>query len=289
MEVSHKAMHENNVPAETIRGPYLKAFVRYANEGKRAAFPDALELANAKSRVIASSKRISEALVDTQEWLLVPSIIEACWAGTMTGYAKPGQKLGSFIEYADAKGQRYVFPVPEEYRNEKDAILVSEHPDYALIPDGGRLVVEASKVGCVTRFPEKNGYYLVDPEHLIPTGREVASLERGAYFLSRVKHRVGPVRRGDMINFPFSRNHIDVFLSPSVPLGSIVESPRAPRKPGLPFERTELFQMLSQLPLFKFPEQELCKLMKCADAARAELLAKAAEARKISGKTLRQE
>lgn len=101
---------------ERIRGPNLRVLVRSA-EG--VYFRKALELADRENLVIASNKRMTRALVETDEWKSIREAF-ACWTGTMVGHAKPGAKLGKFIEYTDPRdGQKYVFPVPEQYRGKR--------------------------------------------------------------------------------------------------------------------------------------------------------------------------
>jgi len=83
--------------------------------------------------------------------------------------------MGKRIISVDSKtGQRHVFPVPQEYWKVKNGILVIEHPNYALVQDGGDLVVVSwreSDVGLLHGFPGENGRCLPDEKYGIPLGR----------------------------------------------------------------------------------------------------------------------
>jgi len=204
---------------ERIRGPNLKVLVKRADG---VSYRKALELADERNLVLASNKRMTRALVETDEWKSMREAF-ACWTGTMTGYAEPGKKLGKFIEYTDPEdGQKYVFPVPEQYRNEKNMILVVEHPNFSLVQDGKNLVVEASDVVGLTHFPKEDGWYFGDEQFDIPTGKEVSSSDEKARYLWRVDSRVGPVARGF-----YGHGGRDAVLGygPSGRFGVVVESP----------------------------------------------------------------
>ncbi len=213
---------------DRVRGPNLRVLVKRADG---ASYRKALELADKNNLVLASNKRMTKALVETDEWKSMREAF-ACWSGTMTGYKEPGKKLGKFIEYTDlGDGQKYVFPVPEQYKNEKNMILVVEHPNFSLVQDGKNLVVEASEVVGLTHFPEEDGWYLGDEEFDIPTGKEVSSSEEKARYLWRIDSRVGPVAGNDYINGNNGR-YANLGDRPSNSLGVVVEFPEggAPEK-----------------------------------------------------------
>jgi hypothetical protein len=204
---------------ERIRGPNLKVLVKRADG---VSYRKALELADKNNLVLAPNKRMTKALVETDEWKSMREAF-ACWTGTMTGYIEPGKKLGKFIEYTDPEdGQKYVFPVPEQYRNEKNMILVVEHPNFTLVQDGKNLVIEASEVVGLTHFPKENGWYLGDEQFDIPTGKEVSSSDEKARYLWRVDSRVGPVARGDYGDYD---GRYALLYGPSGRIGVVVESP----------------------------------------------------------------
>jgi len=209
--------------------------------------------ADEASLVMVSNKRISRAT--SQEWRGISKAFRL-WTGTMTGYAEPEKKLGQAIEYLDERmGRRIVFPVPPEYQNEKNAILVAEHPDYALESEGSNIVVNAKKVGIIEAFPAKDGHYAVDAEHGIPCGKELVhcsyiphhiQVERkfdwfrvdvkngnctyvgqvGTRYLERIDKRVGNIFRTDGYE-DHDCEWLDVCLNiiPSCPAGIVAEAP----------------------------------------------------------------
>ena len=112
-----------------IRGPSLEVFIPRSSG---VTMKEALARATAEKRVIASNKRLSQALVGSKEWETIRAALP-CWTGTMIAYDKPDQKLGKTIEYLDSKTKiRYVFPVPEEHQRKKNVLLVAEHPGFTL-------------------------------------------------------------------------------------------------------------------------------------------------------------
>jgi len=206
---------------ERIRGPKLAILVKRAK-----GVPSVEGLARAgEDRVIASNKRLDKALVGTDEWKSISDVF-ACWSGTMTGYEKPGKKLGKSVVYTDPETkQRYVFPVPEDYKGTKNAILAVEHPTYILIPDGKDLVVDVKNienVSLVENFPTSGGWYLTDEKHGIPIGNQVSSSNDDARHLWRIDSRVGPVARG--LGYG-DRRVVVLNDGPSLSLGVAVEAP----------------------------------------------------------------
>ena len=192
------------------------------------SFEAGLARANAENKVIASNKRISRALLGSDEWRAIQEVF-VCWTGTMTAYTKPGEKLGKAVEYADPEtGYRWIFPVPEKHQGKTNAILVAEHPDYTLEISGKTRIVRATQVDLIERFPAKNGWYLGDTHHDIPCGDEVAASDATRYLL-RTDIRVGPVARGrDSDGIDVGRQ-ISLRTNPSGAFGMAVEV-RAPRK-----------------------------------------------------------
>jgi hypothetical protein len=180
-----------------IRGENLQVF--RPRPAKPLKFDRILPLVDDEGRVIASNKRQDKALVGSKEWEEFKAALP-CWSGTMTAYAMPGAEFGTEIECTDLLSKiRYVFPVPAEYQKVKNGILVAEHPDYSLVPEGKkRFVVNATKVDLVENFPVKVAWYLTDPVHGIPFGSEVDEKTPGARRLHRIDNagRVGLVARG---------------------------------------------------------------------------------------------
>lgn len=236
---------------ERIRGSRMAVFIE-ANPG--VPMVEGTKRADEANLVMVSNKRISRAT--SQEWSGISKAFRL-WTGTMTGYSEPEKKLGQAIEYLDERmGRRIVFPVPPEYRNEKNAILVAEHPDYTLESDGNNIVVHANKVGIVMSFPAKDGHYAVDPEHGIPCGNELVhwsyilhhiQVERkfdwfrvdvkngdrtyagqvGTSYLERIDKRVGNIFRTEgyeSADCEWLDICLDITLS--CPAGIVAEAPR---------------------------------------------------------------
>jgi len=178
---------------ERSRGTNLAILVKRSNG---VPMEEALAKADEAGAVIASNKRLSKALVGSDEWRSISEVF-ACWSGTMTAYDKPDQKLGKTIEYVDSEtGTRYVFPVPEEHQGKKDVVLVAEHPDFTLETDGKTRIVQAKEVGIVSKFPvASENWYLGDPKYEIPTGKKVDGSNEAARYLWRIDKRVGLVAR----------------------------------------------------------------------------------------------
>lgn len=202
---------------------------------KGIPFVEGLRLTNEKNLVIASNARLTKALVGSNEW---KGILEAFpgWTSTMTAHAKPGEKLGAAIEYVDSETkEKWVFPVPKEFQNERNAILVAEHPDYRLESDGKNIVVHATVVDLIPDFPIKTeGWYRGDTKHHIPTGREFFfpqdvvenNVIRWDIFrhLWRMEKRVGPVGRDHSYNSSHAWYDIQLGCPPSYPQGVAVEA-----------------------------------------------------------------
>jgi len=256
---------------DRVRGPNLRVLVKRADG---ASFRKALELADQGNLVLAPNKRMTKALVETNEWKSMREAF-ACWTGTMTGYQKPGKKLGKFIKYIDPEdGQKYVFPVPEQYRSEKNMILVAEHPNFSLVQDGKNLVVEATDVAGLTHFPKEDGWYLGDEEFDIPCGKAVSSSK--ARYLWRIDSRVGPVARDGDIG-GYGRCTAVFGLRPSGRFGVVVESPEggAPETVETPSEQKAVLEITGSTPgevkaLLEGFSRELGKLL--GEVAKEELL-----------------
>ena len=207
---------------QRVRGPDLSVLVK-GNAG--VPMEEALRRADDAVAVLASNKRFSKALVETDEWRTFEGT-KAYWTGTMVGYELPNQRLGNSIEYADPKsGFKYVFPVPKRYVGMKNIALVAEHPDYALGAYSTDRIVMTQNVGIVEGFPESAGYYPGDPIYDLPTGREIAENSEKARFLDRLDIRVGLVARGFYI-VDYDSTGQSVFLShsPSHRFGVVVEA-----------------------------------------------------------------
>lgn len=183
--------------AERIRGPNLRAL---AGIWDAVTMQKALRLADDGNFVLAANRRILRAFVENGEWVRLNGAF-LCWSGTMAGYKEPGRKLGRSILYTDPHGVKYLFPVPREYRKERDMVLITEHPDFRLVWHRGRFVVDASRVAGLGNFPERDGWYLREGEFGIPCGEacgpDPAPPSPGAGYLLRLRRSVGLVACGN--------------------------------------------------------------------------------------------
>lgn len=216
---------------ERTRGPNLAVFITRANG---VPMEEAIQRADEAGLVIASNKRLSKALVGSEEWKQIEEVF-ACWDGTFTGYEKPDQKLGKIIEYTNSEtGIRYVFPVPEEHQGKKNIVLVAEHPDFTLVKDGQNRIVQAVTVDAVEKFPTSNeGWFLGDPKYDIPQGNKVHGSNQDARYLWRIEKRVGLVARGyDGSWSGYNRRSVGLDDWPSCGFGVAVEATEggAPRE-----------------------------------------------------------
>jgi len=204
-----------------IRGPKLKVFITNADG---VPMEEAIRRADEAGLVIASNKRMDQALVGSEEWKSVQTG-SPCWTGTMTAYEEPGKAFGKIIEYTDDKtGLRYVFPVPDKFVGIKDSLLVVEHPGFMLEFDGDSRIVRASEVDLIDMFPtNKTGWYIAEPIHEIPRGEKVDNSSPDARCLWRIAKRVGLLAR----NYGAGDGRLVVYAvgKPSDTFELIVESP----------------------------------------------------------------
>jgi len=189
---------------------------------------EGLRMAEERGLVIASNKRLDMALVESNEWKNISEVFP-CRSGTMTAYVKPGEKFGNYVTYTNIETyQRYVFPVPEDYKGIKNAILVVENPEYTLEKDGKDLVVAVKNIeniGLIRRFPPKDGWYPTDEKYGIPTGNKVGPSDPNARYLERTNSLVGPTVRGSHIYGYFDGRVIVLYCRSSYSLGIAVEAP----------------------------------------------------------------
>ena len=204
-----------------IRGPNLAALVRMP---AGAPMEEVILKADEAGAVIASNKRLSQALIDSVSWHRISEAF-GCWTGTMTAYIGPGERFGRSVECVDpGSGLRWIFPVPEEHRDKKDAILVAEHPDYFLEKKGDTRIIRAAHVGLIERFPAKEGWYLGDGQHDIPTGEPIGFNDKARH-LSRTDIRVGAIMRG-CFRYDSGDNRREIYLGnpPSESFGAAIEA-----------------------------------------------------------------
>lgn len=198
-----------------ITGRHMRIIAR---PGDKLPFVEGLQKADEENRIILSHAKLDYALTSITDprWRLAPEAFPS-YAGTMTGYEEPGKPLGEEITYIDPKGYAWIFPVPQEFRGQKDVILVAEHPFYSLeIRKDDTRIVRAAKIGLIEGFPAKEGWYMADLDYAIP----VVGLDRSyqqaavlyeiygvpeldakecpnpyARYLHRLEKRVGPIMR----------------------------------------------------------------------------------------------
>ena len=101
---------------EWIRGLGLELFIP---REPGATMEEALERTKKEKRVIASNKRLDQALA-SDEWESIKDVFP-CWSGTMTAYEEVGKSFGEVVEYFDFETKlKYLFPVPQNFRGKKD-------------------------------------------------------------------------------------------------------------------------------------------------------------------------
>ncbi|NYZ74404.1 ankyrin repeat domain-containing protein [Candidatus Micrarchaeota archaeon] len=259
-ELAPKPKTGNLISETFIRGPKLEVFI---SKKQGATMEEALARADAEKRVIASNKRLSKALVGSDEWRSISEVFP-CWTGTMVAYEEPGRAFGRFVEYTDNRtGIRYVFTVPDQFIRVKNGLLVAEHPDFKLEKDGNDLVVRAARVELIERLPANEGWYLADPAHGIPFGGEVDNSNPDARYLSRIDKRVGLVARGyDYYDGCDYRRVVYLVNAPSDAFGVAVEAPEGgvasvAKPPPLPRKARPA---LAPVPKVKLSEVEQEKL-----------------------------
>jgi hypothetical protein len=215
---------------DRARGSNLAVFVK-CSDG--VPMEEALRRADDAGLVIASNKRLSQALVGSDAWQSIAAALP-CWTGTMAGHVKPGRTFrqeterissideGHFIVYTDSETKlRYLFPVKEEHLDKTDCILAVDHPGFELVTDGRDRIIRAARVGLIEGFPAVSGkWYHGDPEYDIPTGNKVDGSSQDARYLSRIDKRVGPAARGYHVDF----RRFVLGKNPSNVLGVAVEA-----------------------------------------------------------------
>jgi len=222
-------------PPEQTSAPKLRVFIE-AKNGIPA--DEVFSKAFAAGVIVAPNKELSRVLVGSDEWKEIGNAFP-CWSGTMTGYVTPGKtfreggeelrSIGGDYRYAiiytdDKTGIRHIFSIPREYEDEKDAILVTEHPDFRIIKEDNDRIVQAAYVDIVRGFPATNDWYLGD-SYDIPCGNVTESSNQAARYLHRIAKRVGPVARGYYGYYDGDRRYVGLYNGPSNGLGvAVIES-----------------------------------------------------------------
>jgi hypothetical protein len=190
------------------------------------SFDKAFQLAKGKKDIIISNKKADKVLVETEIW---KSFKEAfpIWTGTMTAYTEANKRIGSVVEYEDPNSKKiWTWEVPAGYRKEKNIILVAEHPDYDLVEEKNRIIVNTkNKIIVVENFPTRDGWYKTDENTAIPVNVPINSDSKEARYLYRLQERVGPLVRGDDDFFSYDNERdVDADDRPSLGLGVLVAS-----------------------------------------------------------------
>ncbi len=200
MQTSNKTAHPE---LSRIRGPHLKV-ARWLARGTNAR--RALEIADEQKGVLPSNKRLLS-FFEKNEWRAFPTDacrkLAPCWGGMIVGYIEPGKKLESVILHTDSQdGQRYVFPVPEQAIGKIDTILLAEHPDYFLLPEGKDLVIISSSTVFLDGLPPSNGRYAVDKTHGIPFGERQSNTYTHLPYFYRASTTISLHLHTDTISAP---------------------------------------------------------------------------------------
>jgi len=217
---------------ERIRGPNLRSFKRFTEALPMA---EALRSAADSGLILASSKRLSKAF-ESKEWLAIAYALP-CWSGTMVAYVEPGktfmegaEKIHSldgkhYVIHVDpGTRKRYLFPVPEEHLDKKDAILVAEHPYHSLERSGDDFIVCALQLDVIEDFPASRGWYPGDPIHGIPHGNQTTESDPNAVLSWRIARKVGLISRGGVDSNADNRRVILFDTLPSATFGAVVEA-----------------------------------------------------------------
>jgi hypothetical protein len=194
---------------------YLMATFRTLKLPKNGvSFAEALRLAREQKRIIPSNKFLDQFLTKGP---LEGGVNLSFHSGTMSAYVKPDEPFKAEVKYTDKKtGHEWIFPVPSPFQNEKNAILVAEHPNYAVEVEGNKCIihVEKNNIILVKNFGRENGWYVCDEATGIPTGKGKDFWEEGngsQRYLHREEAHIGPVDRA--YNSFYTYPGQDIFLN----------------------------------------------------------------------------
>jgi hypothetical protein len=163
--------------------------------------------------------------------------------GTVFGYVEPGrafreagERISTLdcyaIVYVDPHGgNRWIFPVPREHEDNADAVLLANHPDFALEMDGKNRIIH-TKPDIVTGFPDMEDWYKGDQKYGMPYGEETCFSSIRARFIWRAERMVSAAAY-DPIEFRFTDGRPSVMCGrgiylnrpPSSRRGAAVEAP----------------------------------------------------------------
>ena len=106
---------------------------------------EAISTANRMNARILTNKEFDGRLVLSDTWKSEKEVYPA-WTGTLVAFKEKDAKLGDVVKYTNS-GITYIFEVPKEYQNEKNAILVVNH---GFCADGNALIIPNEKGSTIT-------------------------------------------------------------------------------------------------------------------------------------------
>lgn len=222
--IEYIGLNKTKTSVQRIREPPLEPFIKFSHG---MPLVETLRIVNSNNLKIVSNKRHDEMLKNGKFERLEE--VYPCWTGTMYAYEGPNKKLGKEIVYIEPYfWGRYIFPVPEEFRGEKNAILVVEHPNFELVKDRKDVVVlpQAGKVDLVSNFPIENGWYTTNKKYAIPVGKKKHKSDPESRYLYRLSDaKVGLVVRNCFKDLGINmRKDINLNINPLVAFGVAVEA-----------------------------------------------------------------
>ena len=215
-------------------------------------------IANERGVRLLTNKEFDGRLVHSDVWKSEKEVYPA-WTGTYVAFKDKDQKLGDVVKYIDPNTDTtYIFEVPKEYQNERNAILVAQHgflsdgkPILSLKEDGKNVLVDVADKGQIVLlpdFPSRDGWYIADDRFGIPVGSKAFSSDQGARYLWRVDTYSGLLARGDDQFYYDYRAGVFAKSAPSYCFGGIVvdelrsfaKQPREKARNGAKVEKAEV-------------------------------------------------
>jgi len=218
----------------------LYEFMKMLNtELQRAGISPIEPEGSIKGRIL-DNKEYDGRLVLSDVWESEKEVYPAR-TGTLVAYNKKDAKLGDVVKYTDS-GTTYIFEVPKEYQNEKNAILVVNHGFRA---DGNALILpnekgkeityditDKSQIALLQKFPSSNGWYLADKSVYnqnqkfgIPLLPKTSSDNPDARYLYRIQNYVGLLTRGtNVLDIDFNRWDVGANGQPSLRFGVLIST-----------------------------------------------------------------
>jgi hypothetical protein len=163
--------------------------IKYNNEGVAGA--TAIAIANHRSSTILSNRELDRRLVLTDVWRNEADNYPA-WSGTLLAYPGKSGVFGRTVETRDRAAKiRLAMDIPPEFVGEKGIALAVNHgytfkgdatPVPTIIPhrDGQTVffeVVGKQPFKAILDFPQKSGFFGVEPDFFMPCGKEVPPVD----------------------------------------------------------------------------------------------------------------